>query len=163
PVSPWIRNGSLLGIKSLAAGVCTVIWLIPEDTNMFSTLESTWDKSVHRRWTALASFTVQAFGLSLLLLIPLLTIQSPPKVQWLEAPIFTPPAGPAPVAQQPRPISSSTTVPVSNREGQLQQPPAIPSTISITDLNEPHIASAPNLDEIAVTGGTNTRGRGITG
>jgi len=130
---------------------------------MFSTLESTWDKSVHRRWTALASFTVQAFGLSLLLLIPLLTIQSPPKVQWLEAPIFTPPAGPAPVAQQPRPISSSTTVPVSNREGQLQQPPAIPSTISITDLNEPHIASAPNLDEIAVTGGTNTRGRGITG
>ena len=128
---------------------------------MFSTLESTWDKSAHRRWTALASFTVQAFGLSLLLLIPLLTIQSPPKVQWLEPPIFTPPAGPAPAAQQPRPISSSTIVSMNILEGPLQQPPTIPSTIA--DLNEPQVASAPNLDDIAVTGGTNTRGRGITG
>ncbi len=36
---------------------------------MFSTLESTWDQSARRGWTTLASFTMQAFGLSLLLAI----------------------------------------------------------------------------------------------
>ncbi|MFY9841798.1 MAG: energy transducer TonB [Terriglobales bacterium] len=128
---------------------------------MFSTLESTWNKSAHRRWTALVSFTVQAFGLSLLLLIPLLTIQSPPKVQWLEAPIFTPPAAPAPAAQQPRPISSSNIASMNIHEAPVQPPPAIRGTVA--DLNEPHVASAPNLDNIAATGGTNLRGRGITG
>ena len=45
---------------------------------MFSTLESTWDRSVRREWSTLASFGFQAMALSLLLLIPLLTIQGPP-------------------------------------------------------------------------------------
>ena len=85
--------------------------------NMFRILESTWDQSGHRGWSALASFTMQVFGMGLLLLIPLLTIQGPPKLQWLEAPILMPPPAPAP------PTSGQRTIHRSNfNGGQLQQP-----------------------------------------
>src|ERR1035441_9716428 len=56
---------------------------------MFNTLESNWDESTHRGWTALASFTMQALGLSLLLAIPLIWVQKPPQVQWLQRPVPT--------------------------------------------------------------------------
>ena len=64
-------------------------------TPTFSTLESTWDQSARRGWTTIASFTMQAFGLSLLLAIPLISVQRPPRVHWLQlaAPAaLTPPA-----------------------------------------------------------------------
>jgi protein TonB len=121
---------------------------------MFSTLESTWEQSARRGWTTLASFTMQALGLSLLLLIPLLTIQGPSKLQWFESPILTPP--PAPPASGRQPIHSSNI-----HEGQLQQPPTIPNTIA--NLNEPQVGSAPDLGDVGVIGGTNTRERGIIG
>jgi protein TonB len=122
---------------------------------MFSTLESTWDRSARRGWTTLVSFTMQALGLSLLLLIPLIAIQGPPNLQWLESHILTPPPGPAAkAARGPRPVSSSNI-----HEGQLQQPQTIPDTIA--NLNEPQVASAPDLDNIGADGGTGTRGRGI--
>jgi protein TonB len=54
------------------------------ETLMFNTLESNWDESTHRGWTALASFTMLALGLSLLLAIPLIWVQKPPEVQWLQ-------------------------------------------------------------------------------
>src|ERR1700732_1937211 len=92
---------------------------------MFSTLESAWDHSARRRWTTLASFTMQALGLSLLLLIPLLVIQGPPKLQGTDGPILPPPPPPAPPVPGPRPIDSSNI-----REGRIQQPPRIPPTIA---------------------------------
>jgi len=62
---------------------------------MFSTLESSWDQSARRGRAALASFTLQAFGLSLLLAIPLFTIQGPPKLQWSDqSQILVPPSAP---------------------------------------------------------------------
>jgi protein TonB len=119
---------------------------------MFSTLESTWDRSARRGWTTLASFGFQAMALSLLLLMPLIWIQGPPKLQWFEPPqILTPPPAP-PVGEQRR-IESSNI-----HEGQLQQPPAIPPTIAI--LNEPQVGSAPDLGD-AVVGGTGTSRRGV--
>ena len=51
---------------------------------MFSTLESAWDHSARRGWTTLASFSMQALGLSLLLAIPLVWVQRPPQLHWLE-------------------------------------------------------------------------------
>jgi periplasmic protein TonB len=51
---------------------------------MFSTLESAWDHSARRGWTTLASFTMQALGLSLLLAVPLIWVQRPPQLHWLE-------------------------------------------------------------------------------
>ncbi len=123
---------------------------------MFSPLESTWGQSARRGWTTLASFTMQSFGLSLLLLIPLLTIQGPSKLQWFESPILTPPPAPGPPASGQRPIHSSNI-----REGQLQQPPTIPNTIA--NLNEPQVGSAPDLGDVGVDGGTGTSRRGVLG
>jgi protein TonB len=121
---------------------------------MFSTLESTWDQSARRGWPALASFSLQAFGVGLLLLLPLIAIQGPPKLQWLQPPILMPPPAPAPPAPPgQRPIASSNF-----QRGQLVEPQAIPSTIA--SLNEPQVAAAPNLDEVGVGGSTGVRGRG---
>ncbi len=47
---------------------------------MFSALETTWDRSARRRWTTVASFTMQALAVSMLLAIPLLTVQGPPRL-----------------------------------------------------------------------------------
>jgi protein TonB len=121
---------------------------------MFSTLENTWDRSARRGWSTLASFGFQAMALSLLLLMPLIWIQGPPKLQWFEPPqILTPP--PAPSASGQRPIRSSN---ISG--GQLQQPPTIPTTIA--NLNEPQVGSAPDLGDAGVAGGTGAR-RGVIG
>jgi protein TonB len=54
-------------------------------TPTFSTLESTWDHSTRRGWSTLASFTMQALGLSLLAAISLIWVERPPQVRWLDA------------------------------------------------------------------------------
>jgi protein TonB len=123
---------------------------------MFSALENAWDQSPRRRWTTLASFTLQAFGLSLLLAIPLLTIQGPPRLQWLDSPILTPPPAPAPPPTGQHPTHSS------NLSGEhLLSITTIPPRIA--DLHEPQVGSAPDLDSIGVPGGIGTAGRGISG
>ena len=122
---------------------------------MFSTLESTWDRSARRGWTTLASFGFQAMALSLLLLVPLIWIQGPPKLQWFESPqILTPPPAPAPPAVGQRPTHGSNVSGIH-----IMQPPTIPPTIAI--LHEQPVASAPNLDEGGVVGATGPRGRGV--
>ncbi|HEX9110724.1 MAG TPA: energy transducer TonB [Terriglobales bacterium] len=122
---------------------------------MFSTLESTWDRSVRRGWTTLASFGFQAMALSLLLLLPLIWIQGPPKLQWFTSlPVPAPPLAPAPPASGQRPTHGSN---VSGTH--VMQPPAIPPTIAI--LNEQSVASAPNIDEGGVPGGTGKSRRGV--
>ena len=121
---------------------------------MFSTLESNWDHSARRGWTTLASFTMQALALSLLLLIPLLVIQGPPKLHWFdESPILMPPPAPAPPTGQ-RLIHSSN---ISN--GQLLQPPMIPNTIA--NLSEQPVAASPDFSNLGVDGGTGAARRGV--
>ena len=121
---------------------------------MFGTLESTWDHSCHRRLTALASFIVQLIGIGLLFLLPILTVPGPPILtRIIRESVLAPPPGPAPAMPVERPITSSNF-----HEGHLQEPQTIPDT---TNLNEPQIASAPNLDNIGVIGATGTSGRGI--
>jgi periplasmic protein TonB len=122
---------------------------------MFSTLESTWDRSARRRRATIASFAMQALGLSLLLAIPLLTIQGPPKLHWFdESPILMPPSAPAPPPTGHRPIHSSN---ISN--GQMLQPPTIPNTIAT--LSEQTVASSPDVSNLGVDGGTGTARRGV--
>jgi len=96
---------------------------------MFSTLENTWDQSARRGWTTLASFTMQAFGLGLLLAIPLLWVQHPPQLRWLE-PLAAPAAFTPPVASQAA-RGHSTAAPASNpRPEQITAPPSIPRQIA---------------------------------
>ncbi|MGB6385310.1 MAG: energy transducer TonB [Terriglobales bacterium] len=122
---------------------------------MFSTLEGNWDQSARRGWTTLASFSMQVLGLSLLLLIPLLTIQGPTKLPWFEGPILTPPPAPAPPPSRQQPIHPSNV-----SDGGLQQPPTIPIAI---DLSEQPVASSPDVSNLGVVGSTGMRRVGVDG
>jgi protein TonB len=121
---------------------------------MFTTLESTWDQSARRGRATLAAFAMQALGLSLLLAIPFLTIQGPPKLHWFDEPILVPPSAPVPPThgQQPSHSLHATGEP-------LLQPPTIPGMIA--QRNEQPVASSPDVSNLGVEGGTGTRGRGV--
>jgi len=98
---------------------------------------------------------MQALALSLLLAIPLLTVQGPPMLRWFEGPIITPPPAPAPPARGPRPIHSSNI----SQGGQLLEPPTIPN--SIANLNEQPVASSPDVSGLGVEGSTGTSRQGV--
>ncbi|MGA2966460.1 MAG: energy transducer TonB [Terriglobales bacterium] len=103
------------------------------NTPMFSTLESTWDHSARRRWTTLASFTMQVFGLSLLIAISLLWVERPPLVHWLQ---FTAPAPFTPTVPAPEPPARQhfTAATVSNmRDGKLIAYRVIPPHAAVID------------------------------
>jgi len=126
---------------------------------MFSTLESTWDKSARRGWTTLASFGFQAMALSLLLLVPLVWMQGPPKLVWLDpGRVLAPPPAPAPPAP---PTSAQHHAPTStNMVGEHLIPPTV-IPIHAAMLDEHAVAAAPNIDAAGgVEGGTGTAGRG---
>ncbi len=123
---------------------------------MFNTLENSWDKSARRGWSAAASFGFQAMALSLLLLIPLFTVQGPPRLLLWESTMIPPSAPPAPsLAQEHQPH------PTSNLSGEhVIQPPIIPT--SIADVHDTQVADAPDGSELGVTGGTGLARRGVT-
>lgn len=110
---------------------------------MFSTLESTWDQSARRGWTALASFVTEAFALSLLFAISLIWV-GPPQVRWLQisAPAsFSPHAAPA--TEAARGHHTAAAVRVVQPE-QIVAPPSTPDHIApINDLGPGSIADAP--------------------
>jgi protein TonB len=117
---------------------------------MFNTLESSWDRSARRGWSAIASFTFQAMALSLLLLIPLLIVPGPPRLLLWESPV-APPAPPPPRGPE-RPIHRSTNL----NGGELVPPTVIPPLIA--DIHEVPIADAPDARDLGVVGSTGSRG-----
>jgi len=123
---------------------------------MFHTLESTWDQSARRGWTAAASFTMQALAMSLLLLIPLLTVQGPPQV-WTHFAerVLAPPAPPAPA-----PPAAQRGIRGSNMIGVvLLQPTSIPPIIP--QIDDHGVQPAPDVRGAGVEGGTGRGGFGI--
>ncbi len=93
---------------------------------MFNTLETTWDQSVRRGWSALASFGFEALALSLLLLVPMFTIQKPSAwVSMLQRPVELPTLPVSPPEQIVRgPVRVGS---ISNEQGHiLIAPPNIP-------------------------------------
>ncbi|MGC2560437.1 MAG: energy transducer TonB [Terriglobales bacterium] len=127
---------------------------------MFQTLETTWDRSGRRRWSTLASFTMQALALSLLLAIPLVWVQGPPRLQWIDASIFSPPPAPAPHTQ----ANPQRAMRGSEMSGEhMVQPTTIPNTISqVVDLNP--APAAPGMSETTgPLGGNDLAGRGVPG
>ena len=123
---------------------------------MFHTLDNTWDQSARRGWTTVASFTMQALAMSLLLLIPLLTIQGPPRLAWFDARLLSPP--PAPPA--PTPPNTQRGFHRSNMNGVvLLQPMSIPPTIPRID--DHGVQPPPDVRGIGVEGGTGRQGSGI--
>jgi periplasmic protein TonB len=108
---------------------------------MFNTLEGNWNQSARRGWTTLASFGFQAMALSLLLLIPLLTIQGPTRLELFGHPPISVPPPPSPQLPEStqRPIHSSNI-----RHIEIL-PTSIPRTIA---LDERPIASAPDVSGV---------------
>ena len=112
---------------------------------MFNTLESNWDQSAHRGWTTLASFTMQALGLSLLLAIPLIWVQRPPQLHWLQP--LASPAATAPAAIEPVTGHRATTSASHPIQQTITAPIAIPINIAVSD-DGPSVPSAPELPNI---------------
>lgn len=130
---------------------------------MFNTLESNWNQSARRGWTTLASFGFQAMALSLLLLIPLLTIQGPSRLALFSRPPISVP--PPPTAQPPESAQRPSHSPNIRHVEILQQPTSIPRTIAnlTATLDERPIASAPDVSGIGVIGSTGSGRLGAFG
>ena len=113
---------------------------------MFSTLESSWDRSARRGWSAAASFTLQAMALSLLLAIPMFWVQGPPRLQWLQTitvlPMHTP-AAPTEVLR-----GRHSAGPFNNLlNDRIMMPRYIPtSTPTINDLAD--VSPAPDITNV---------------
>jgi len=109
---------------------------------MFSTLETTWDRSGRRGWTTFASFTFQALSLSLLLLVPLFSIQGPPRLEWLRTLI----APTREVSAPPTQVAQSHGSSFSNLAGpHILMPTRIPPhAVQITDVGPPPMIGAGN-------------------
>ncbi len=128
---------------------------------MFSTLESAWDHSARRRWTTFASFSMQALGLSLLLAIPLIWVQRPPQVHWLER-VTSPTVVTLPAATQllhQHPAEPSLSNP---HQESFTAPRSIPrNTPTINDADSGPIA--PDLPIIGYGPGNESRNGGLHG
>src|SRR5271154_4239504 len=123
---------------------------------MFQTLETTWDRSGRRRWSTLASFTMQALALSLLLAVPLIWVQGPPRLRWIDSSVLTPPPAQAPPAPPnvQRPMHPSEV-----RGATVLMPLAIPHGVApINDLGAP---PAPAIGDIGVAGSSGSGQRGV--
>jgi len=109
--------------------------------------------------TTVASFTLQALGLSVLLAVPLLTVQMPPRLEWIRSSFFSPPPAPAPPAAS----NAQRAARASDVSGvHLLQPRTIP--LGIARVNDDiSVPAAPSLSEIGVPSGTGTLDRGVPG
>ncbi|MFY9907919.1 MAG: energy transducer TonB [Terriglobales bacterium] len=125
---------------------------------MFNALESTWNQSARRRgWTTLASFTMQALALSLLLAISLFWVEGPPQVRWLQ---LAAPASFTPVAaEQPAP-GHHTSAAVNPRPSEFVAPPSIPTQI-VSTVDDSSVPAAPDFSSI--DNGNIRSGRGGAG
>ena len=113
---------------------------------MFNTLESTWDKSARRRgWTALASFTMQALALSLLLAVSLFWVGGPPQVRWLQ---LAAPASFAPVATEQPAHGHRTVTPVRNFHPEEFLAPRFIPAQTATAGDDNSVAGAPDISAI---------------
>jgi periplasmic protein TonB len=127
---------------------------------MFTALESTWEQSAHRGWTTLASFTMQAVGLSLLLVIPLIWAQRPPQVQWLQ-PLTSPAAFTPEATTSEAPGHPAAAAASSTRSEEITAPVSIPYHISAGD-DTASVPAAPDLPGIG-SGPGRGPGGGIPG
>jgi periplasmic protein TonB len=116
-----------------------------------SLLDSAWEHSSRRRWTTAASFTLQALGIGILLLVPVIYTQGLPQ---LSRQVFV---TPMPDSQGPPPTNAPQTdrAPISNyRAGILRIPTRIPSIpLRVDDRGIPPVD--PGLPTVPA-GGTGT-------
>ncbi len=112
---------------------------------MFSTLESAWDKSARRGRATLASFTIQAFSLGLLIAVSMLWVERPPQVHWLQ---ISAPAAIFPVTNEPARGRHTISTNTSPTPHQITAPLSVPrETPRINDAGSgTTVAEAPTID-----------------
>jgi hypothetical protein len=89
-----------------------------------------WGSPSRRGWTMLISFTVQAFGVALLLLVPLIYIGALPKIDFVDH-VFLPLP---PASAHPSTAPRTTAKPSSNFvNGVVLAPRSIPLRVSMVD------------------------------
>lgn len=117
---------------------------------MFSTLDTTWDRSARRKWTTLASFTMQALALSLLLAISLIWTGGPPRVRWLQ--ISAPATFTESTPSQPEHARHSMASASTRTHPMIIAPSTIPREIApVTAVNDVgSIPAAPDLAGIGI-------------
>src|SRR5436190_4143375 len=113
--------------------------------------EMSWDESSRRTWATLTSFAIQATGLGILLLVPLIYTQGLPQLKLLTQNLIAtpaPPPGPPPEFANSR----ANSVVVSNiRDGRVMTPGRIPRAVALVDDQ----GSAPPSNTAWVPGGSN--------
>jgi protein TonB len=127
---------------------------------MFRTLENNWDQSARRGWITAASFSLQAMALSLLLLVPLFTVEGPMHVAWFDPQLLAPPSAP------PAPTRLGNHAPIrhANTRGiDIVTPSTIPPAIAVIHDVDVGVEPAPDLRGIGVRGRTDADGTGIPG
>ena len=123
---------------------------------MFSTLETTWDRSARRGWSTLASFIFQGLALSLLFAIPLIWVQSPPLLRFADI-LTPPPALPSMpgMRERVRPVPRSSNL----DQEHLIEPAVVPTAIA--NLHEAQVDGPPEIGP-NVLGGTEVSGRRLS-
>jgi protein TonB len=103
--------------------------MLPQGMFADSMLESSWSQRSRRSWSTVISFGLEAIGLGLLVLVPLLTAVHLPSARTVSTPISVgrPDPGPAPMPHAER-RGAVQIVPVTPQL-QITAPPRIPPTI----------------------------------
>lgn len=118
---------------------------------MFSTLESTWDKSAHRGRATLASFAIQAFSLGLLIAVSMLWVERLPEVRWLQ---ISAPASFVAVTTGPAHGHHPTSANSNSNPHQIIAPRSVPrETPTINDAGSGQtVEEAPSIGEVGYGG-----------
>jgi len=126
---------------------------------MFSTLESTWDKSAQRGRATLASFTIQAFSLGLLIAVSMLWVERPPQVRWLQ---ISAPASFVPAPNGPSHGHQTTAANSNSNPQQIIAPFSVPpETPRINDAGSgTTMTEAPSIGD-GVYGGPGVIAHGL--
>jgi protein TonB len=123
-------------------------------------VDSAWANTSRRGWTALASFTFQAFLIGIVLVLPLIYTQGLPQLEMLAGPtLLEPTVGPPP----PPPRTHATHAPESNMSVTgMVAPQSVPKEIA--SINETTAPPPIDVTDIGVAGGVgDPRVRGVLG
>jgi protein TonB len=121
--------------------------------------EATWQQTSRRTWATLTSFAVQAMGLGILLLLPLLYTQGLPQFKLLTTPIPVPAAAEPPAPAHERMRESK---PQTNMMGnEIVQPTSIP--LEVLRLHESSLPAPVSAGDLGAIGSTGMRPGGVIG
>jgi periplasmic protein TonB len=122
-------------------------------------IDAAWEDTSRRTWATVTSFAVQAMGLGILLLLPLIYTQGLPQLKLLTTPIPVPAAAapPAPASEQIRQRKLQTNM----MGDQVLEPSSVPA--EVLRLHESSLPAPISPRELGVVGATGRHPGGVIG